>query len=86
MASRAVQHRQKALEQMHRKLTEVVSDMHGKTGMAILRALLAGERDPQRLASHRDRRGKHAQATMAKALEGPWRAEHLFALQPAVEQ
>src|SRR5262245_50352997 len=56
------------------------------TGMAILRALLAGERDPQRLASHRDRRGKHAQATMAKALEGPWRAEHLFALQPAVEQ
>ena len=50
MASRAVQHMQKALEQMHLKLTEVVSDITGKTGMAILRAILAGERDPQRLA------------------------------------
>ena len=49
-ASRAVQHMQKALEQMHLKLTEVVSDITGKTGMAILRAILAGERDPQRLA------------------------------------
>jgi transposase len=48
MASRAVQHRQKALEQMHLKLTEVVSDMNGKTGMAMLRDILAGERDPQR--------------------------------------
>jgi len=70
MASRAVQHRQKALEQMHLKLPEVVSDMNGKTGMEILRAILAGERDPQRLASHRDRRCKHEQATIAKALEG----------------
>ncbi len=67
MASRAVQHRQKALEQMHLKLTEVVSAMNGKTGMEMLRAILAGERDPQRLASHRDRRCKHDQATIAKA-------------------
>lgn len=79
MASRAVQHRQKALEQMHLKLTEVVSDMNGKTGMAILRASLAGERDPQRLARRRDRRCQHDQATIAKAWEGHWRAEHLFA-------
>jgi hypothetical protein len=49
MASRAVQHRQKALEQMHLKLTEVGSDITGKTGMEILGAILAGERDPQRL-------------------------------------
>jgi hypothetical protein len=49
MASRAVQHMQKALEQMNLKLTEVVSDINGKTGMAILRDILAGERDPQRL-------------------------------------
>ena len=42
MASRAVQHRQKALEQMNLKLTQVVSDINGKTGMAILRAILAG--------------------------------------------
>jgi len=54
--------------------------------MEILRAILAGERDPQRLASHRDRRCTHDQATIAKALEGHWRAEHLFALQQALEQ
>src|SRR5215471_483040 len=84
MTSRAVQHMQKALEQMHLKLTEVVSDMNGKTGLAMLHAILAGEREPQRLASHRDRRCKHDQATIAKALEGHWRAEHLFALQQAL--
>jgi transposase len=86
MASRAVQHRQQALEQMHRKLPEVVSDLNGKTGMAILHAILAGKRDPQRLASHRDRRCTYDQATIAKALEGHGRAEHLCALQQAVEQ
>src|ERR671927_557899 len=56
MGSRAVQHMQKALEQMNLKLTEVVSDIHGKTGMTILRAILAGERAPQRLATYRDKR------------------------------
>jgi len=86
MASRAVQPMQQALEQMHLKLTEVVSDMNGKTGMEIIHAILAGERDPQRLASHRDRRCQHEQATIAKALEGHWRAEHRFALQQALEQ
>jgi transposase len=86
MASRAVQHMQKALEQMNLKLTEVVSDINGKTGMEIIRAILAGERDPQRLARHRDPRCKHDQATIAKALEGHWRAEHLFALQQALDQ
>ena len=86
MASRAVQPMQKALEQMNLKLPEVVSDINGKTGMEIIHAILAGERDPQRLASHRDRRCKHDQATIAKALEGHWRAEHLFALQQALEQ
>src|SRR3989442_14038745 len=84
MASRAVQHMQKALEQMHLKLTEVVSEMNGKTGMEIRRAILAGERAPQRLASHRDRRCKHDQATIAKALAGHWRAEHLFSVQPGL--
>ena len=77
---------QKALEQMHLKLTEVVSDSTGKTGMTSIRAILAGERDPQRLAIYRDKRCKHDQATIAKALEGHWRAEHLFALQQAVDQ
>ena len=79
MASRAVQHMQKALEQMHLKLTEVVSDITGKTGMTIIRAILAGDRDPQRLATSRDRRCKHDHATIAKALEGHWRkARHGF--------
>ena len=86
MASRAVQHMQKALEQMHLKLTEVVSDSTGKTGMTIIRAILAGERDPQGLATSRDKRCKHDQGTIAKALTGHWRVEHLFALQQAVDQ
>jgi hypothetical protein len=70
MASRAVHHRQKALEQMHLKLTEVVSDITGTTGMTIIRAILAGECAPQRLAPSRDKRCKHDHATIAKALEG----------------
>src|SRR6516162_9509172 len=86
MASRAVQHMQKALEQMNLKLTEVVSDSTGKTGMTIIRAILAGERAPQQLATSRDKRCKHDHATIAKALTGHWRAEHLFALQQAVDQ
>jgi transposase len=86
MASRAVQHMQKALEQMNLKLTEAVSDITGKTGMTIIRAILAGERAPQLLATYRDKRCKHDQGTIAKALTGHWRAEHLFALQQAVDQ
>ena len=86
MASRAVQPMQKALEQMHLQLTEVVSDITGKTGMTIIRAILAGARASPVLATHRDRRCTHDQAPLAKALEGHWRAEHLFALQQAVEQ
>src|SRR5438128_6896667 len=86
MASRAVQHMQKALEPMHRKLTEVVSDITGKTGMTIIRAILAGERAPQRLATSRDTRCKPDQGTIAKALTGHWRTEHLLALQQAVDQ
>jgi transposase len=86
MASRAVQHMQKALEQMHLKLTEVVSAITGKTGMTIIRAILAGERDPQRLATSRDTRCQHDHATIAKALTGHGRAEPLFALQQAVDQ
>jgi transposase len=85
MASRAVQHMQKALEQMNLKLTEVVSDSTGKTGMTIIRAILDGEREGQRLAAHRAHRCQHDHATIAKALEGHWRAEHLLALQQALD-
>src|SRR6516164_1512759 len=86
MASRTVQPMQKALEQLHLTLTAVVSDSTGKTGMTIIRASLTGDRAPQRLATSRDTRCKHDHATIAKALEGHGRAEHLCAWQPAVEQ
>jgi transposase len=86
MASRAVQHMQKALEQRNLKLTEVVSDSTGKTGRTIIRAMLAGQRAPQLLATSRDKRCKHDHGTIAKALTGHWRAEHLCALQQAVDQ
>jgi len=71
---------------MHLKLTEVVSDSTGKTGMTILRALLAGARDPQLLATSRDQRCTHDYATIAQALTGHWRAEPRFAWQQAVDQ
>ncbi len=84
-ASQHVQHMQKALVQMNVQLQYVLEDITGATGMRIIRAILAGERDPQRLAALRDGRCKHPVATIAKALQGDWRAEHLFALEQAVD-
>jgi transposase len=75
---------QKALTQMNIKLQHVVSDITGVTGLRIIKAILAGERDPLRLATLRDWRCKEDQATIAQALHGTWREEHLFALQQAV--
>jgi transposase len=86
MAARAVPHLQKALEQMHLKVTEVVSAITGQTGMTIIRAILAGARAPQLLATYREKRCTHDQGTMAQALPGHGRAEHLLALQQAVDQ
>ena len=83
-AAHHIQHMHKALEQMNLKLTQVVSDITGATGMAILKAIIAGERDPQRLAKLRNARCHHDEDDIAKALQGTWRAEHLFALQQAV--
>ena len=84
-ASHHIQHVQKALEQMNVKLTQVVSDVTGVTGMRIIRAILDGQRDPRALAGLRDRRCQHDEATIARSLEGSWRPEHLFALRQAVE-
>ena len=84
-ASQHIQHMQKALVLMNLKLTLVVSDIVGKTGMAILKAILAGQRDPLELAKLRDERCKHSAAEIAKALVGNWREEHLLALRQAVE-
>ena len=83
-AAQHIQHMQKALTQMNIKLQHVVSDITGVTGLAILRAILAGERDPAKLAQLRDYRCKHDEATIARALQGNWRDEHLFALAQAV--
>jgi len=84
-AGQHIQHMQKALEQMNVKLTEVVSDLTGVTGMAIVKAILRGERDPAQLARLRDPRCRESAATIARALLGTWRAEHLLALRQAVE-
>jgi transposase len=80
-----VQHMQKAMEQMNVKLTEVVSDITGLTGMSIINAILDGERDPVKLAKLRDERCHHSEDEIALALEGTWRPEHLFELRQAHE-
>ncbi len=76
---------QKALTEMNVQLQFVLSDITGETGMRIIRSILAGERGPRQLAALRDPGCKHDVATIAKALHGNWRKEHLFALQQAVE-
>jgi transposase len=79
-----MQHMHKALQQMNLKLSQVVSDLTGATGMAILHAIIAGERDPLTLAKLRNPHCQHSEDDIAKALQGTWRAEPLFALQQAV--
>jgi transposase len=84
-SSRHLQHMQKALQQMNLLLHNVVSDITGVTGMRIIKAILAGERDPRVLARNRDERCHHTTATIAKSLVGNYREEHLFALRQAVD-
>jgi transposase len=84
-AASHTQHMQKALEQMNVKLTEVVSDITGMTGQRIIAAILQGERDPHKLAHLRDPKCKNSATTIAKALEGTWRPEHLFELRQAYD-
>jgi hypothetical protein len=80
-----IQHIQKALQQMNLKLTNVLSNVTGLTGMNIIRDILSGIRDPQELAKHRDHRCRKSEAEIAKSLEGDYRSEHIFALRQAVE-
>jgi transposase len=84
--SQAILHMQKALVQMNIQLTNVLSDLAGKTGNAIVRAIVGGERDADALAALRDRRVKADLATVTRSLRGHWREEHLFALCQALEQ
>lgn len=85
-ASRSVQHMQKALAQMNLQLDNVVSNLMGATGQKILRAIVAGERDGAVLAGYRDVRLKADEQTLARALHGNWREEHLFALELALQR
>jgi transposase len=82
-AASHVQHMQKALTQMNVQLANVISDLTGKTGLAIIDAMLAGERSGEVLAQLRDHRIKADAATIAKSLVGDWKAEHLFTLRQA---
>jgi hypothetical protein len=76
---------QKALHLMNVQLTNVISDITGQTGMHIIRDIVAGERDPVKLAQHRNPRCHSSQDEIAKALTGNYRDEHVFALRQALE-
>ena len=84
-AAQYVQHMQAALDQMNIKLHHVIDDLTGLTGVAIIEAILKGQRDPVQLAKLRDKRIQASESNIVKALEGDWRKEHLFVLQKAWE-
>jgi hypothetical protein len=78
-------HMQKALLQMNVQLSQALSDVTGETGQAIIRAIVAGERDPGKLAALRERNCKKSVEEIGQALTGTWREEHLFILKQALE-
>lgn len=80
-----IQHMQKALLQMNVQLSQALSDVTGETGLRIIRAIVAGERDPEMLAALRDRNCKKSAAEIGKALTGTWRSEQLFIIQQSLE-
>jgi transposase len=84
MASQHVLLMQKALTQMNLQIHHVISDLTGLTGLAILDAILAGERDASVLARLRDPRIRASEATIRESLIGDWRPEELFALQQSL--
>src|SRR5215471_9384340 len=84
-AATCIQRMQKALTQMNVQLANVISDISGLTGQAIVRAILAGERDRRKLATLSDPRVHASQEEIAKSLEGNWRPELLFVLQQEVD-
>ena len=84
-SSRHVLRMQKALEQMNVQLHKVVSNVMGKTGQGIIKAILDGERNPEVLARLRDRRCRKSEEEICRALRGDWREEHLFCLRQSHE-
>ena len=80
-----IQHMQKALDLMNLKLTNVLSDITGVTGMQIIRSIVTGEHDPQVLVRYRNSQCKHSEADIVKSLEGHYKREHLFTLKQALQ-
>jgi transposase len=79
------QHMQKALQQMNIQLTQVLSNVAGVSGLAIIGAIVAGERDPAKLSALVDRRVRASAESIRQALQGDYREEHLFVLRQAYE-
>lgn len=84
-ASQQMLHMQKALDQMNVQIHHVLSDLTGVSGMAIMDAILQGERDTLKLARLRHRLVRTTEETICKALRGNWRSEHLFALRQSLD-
>jgi hypothetical protein len=80
-----LQRLQKCLDQMNVCVHHAVSDISGATGMAIIRAIVGGERNPHQLAQLRDKRCRKSVEQIAEELTGHWRSEHLFCLQQALQ-
>src|SRR6267142_3781638 len=80
-AGRHIQRIQKTMTQMNIQLANVLSDVSGVTGQAIVKAILGGERDPHKLAAFRDPRVKASEEEIARSLEGNWQGDLLFVLQ-----
>ena len=80
-----LQHMQKALDQMNLQIHHVISDLDGTTGLAIMDAILAGERDPLKLAQLRHPRIRASEETIVKSLVGDYREEHLFTLRQSLQ-
>ena len=84
-AAQQILRMQKALTQMNVQLHHVISDLSGQTGLAIVEAIVAGERDPKKLAQYRNSRIAASPATIEKSLEGHWQPELIFDLQIALK-
>ena len=80
-----VRRMQKSLDQMNVRVHRAVSELSGVTGMAIVRAIAAGERDAQKLAQLRDRRCRQSEQEIAEQLSGHWREDHLFSLRQSLQ-
>ncbi len=85
LATLHLQHMQKALDQTNLQIHHVISDLAGTTGLAIMDAILAGERDPQKLAQLRNRHIQASEETIMKSLVGDYREEHLFTLRQSLK-